>query len=72
MHQNILKTTQLDCEGPIPPSVIFFRDFCSEIIFYSFLLCIEYRNLFFHLYVPDCCISLSTIRFLLCAMFIKK
>lgn len=72
MHQHVQKTTLLDCGGLIPPSIIFFRDFCSENIFYSFPLCIDHRNVSFHSYVPECCFLLSTIRFLLYVRFIKN
>lgn len=41
MHQHVQKTMLLGCGDLIPPSIIFFRNFCSENIFYSFLLCID-------------------------------
>lgn len=61
MHQHAQRTTLLDCGGMIPPSIIFFRDFCSENIFYSFLLCIDHRRVSFHPYVPECCFLFFTI-----------
>lgn len=36
MHQHTQKTMLLDWGGMILPSIIFFRDFCTENVFYSF------------------------------------